>query len=199
MQSVPYLKNTFQPVLAGVFRYCRSSPVREEALHSIQSLFHETEAHLKEPKFTRWLSHDAAVRAFMKCFRAVLVALGREATERKDPAATAYLGKISTLKFVTSLCMFYNLLPHLSRLSKVLDTAITSVQQLQDRPGPNENQIEDFLKSIDLKFSDLRAKIQTWRDRVRQPYLVLLIQCLRPISSHANPFSSKCLQSRYYK
>ena len=170
--------------LGGVFRYFHNSPVREEALHFIQTLLDETETHLKEPKFTRWLSYDAAVGAFMKCFKAVLVAFGREATERKDIVAKAYLQNASSLKFVASLCMFSDLLPHLSRLSRVfqkstlnfselqpaLDTALMSVEQLQARPGPTEDQIEDYLESVDLKISDVPSKLLMWRRSVRQPY-----------------------------
>ena len=129
-KSVPYLRHTFQPTLGGVFRYFHNSPVREEALHFIQTLLDETEKHLKENKFTRWLSHDAAVGAFMKCFKAVLVAFGREATERKDIVAKAYLQKTSSLKFVASLCMFSDLLSHLSRLSRVFQKSTLNFSEL---------------------------------------------------------------------
>ena len=112
----------------------------------------------------------------MKCFKVLMVALDREASERKDPAAKAYLAKISTVNFIATLLMLYDLLPHLSRLSKVfqksslnfselqsaLDTAITSVEQLQNRPGPNEIQLEDFLVSINFKVSNLPAKLEMW-------------------------------------
>ena len=104
--------------------------MREEALHFIQTLLDETEKHLKENKFTRWLSHDAAVGAFMKCFKAVLVAFGREATERKDIVAKAYLQKTSSLKFVASLCMFSDLLSHLSRLSRVFQKSTLNFSEL---------------------------------------------------------------------
>ena len=54
-----------------------------------------------------------------------------------------------------------------------------SVEQLQARPGPTEDQIEDYLESVDLNISDVPSKLLMWRRSVRQPYFRSLIQCLR--------------------
>ena len=192
-KDVPYLNNVFQPTLGGVFRFFHNSPVREAALHAVQVLFDKTETYLKEPKFVRWLSHEAAVKAFVNCFPALIVALSREASERKDAAAKAYLAHISKVEFVASLLMLQDLLPHLTRLSKVfqkssfnfsdlqpaLDVAMASVEQLRIMPGSNEQQLEQFLESANLTIRDLDLKRRRWRETVRNTYFDKLEQGLR--------------------
>ena len=89
--AIPYLKNTVQPVLAGVYNHFKNSSVREAGLHSVQTLLNEPCMKLVEPKFVRWLSHEAAVKIFLETLPALILELEIEAEERKDLAARAYI------------------------------------------------------------------------------------------------------------
>ena len=105
---------------------------------------------LKEPKFVRWLSHDAAVSAFLHNLPSIIAGLEREASERRDPAAKAYAKRIKTYKFVASLLLFSDTLSHLTALSKTFQESnldytevnpdlvmtITALRQLQTNNGP---------------------------------------------------------------
>ena len=87
-------------------------------MHNIQLLLEQEQTKLKEPKFVRWLSHDAAVKALIKSLSSVVAALEREATENCDLATAGYVRKMKTFKFVASLLLFGDVLPHLTQLSK---------------------------------------------------------------------------------
>ena len=154
-QTIAYLKDVFQPTLGGVFRSFDNSPTRESSLHQIQAWLQIKETKLKEPKFVRWLSRAAAVSAFVKCLPAVITALEREATERKDPAAKAYANRVKTFRFVACLLLLADVLPHLSHLSRkfqesnldysqlkpALDTTVLCIQQMFTHFGTQERKL----------------------------------------------------------
>ena len=79
--AVKYLKETVQPVLAGVYRHFSNSSVCEAGLHTMQEILNDQGLKLVEPKFVRWLSHKAAVRAFLVSLPAIILELEREAEE----------------------------------------------------------------------------------------------------------------------
>ena len=188
-KEVPYLKETFQSTLAGVFRCFDNSAVRESALHQIQVLLDMAQTKLKEPKFVRWLSHDAAASAFLHNLPAIIAALEREASERHDPAAKAYAKRIKTYKFVASLLLFSDTLPHLTALSKTFQKSnldytevkpafsITALRQLQTNNGPFEKRIDGALECIGLPIQT-EGQQQSFLNSVRQPYIAALIKCL---------------------
>ena len=76
--DVPFMKNTVQPVLSGVYRHFQNSSVREAGLRSMQDVIGEPTLKLVEPSFVRWLSHDAAVHAFLVSLPAVILELERK-------------------------------------------------------------------------------------------------------------------------
>ena len=188
--KVDFLRDTFQPVLGGVFRFFDNSPKREAAFHAVQELLDLSQVKLKEPKFVRWLSHDAAVQAFVKSLPAILMALEREVEENRDLAAKAYAKKIKCQKFVASLLLFADVLPHLSRLSKqfqktdldfsqlkpALETAMTSIRQLLGKEGAFESKLQDHLSSIEIEFSDSVHDI--FKTTIRKRYLEALLDRL---------------------
>ena len=182
-ETIAYLKDIFQPTLAGVFRFYDNSPTRESSLHEIQALLEIQERKLKEPTFVRWLSHDAAVTAFVKSLPAVITALEREATERKDPAAKSYVNRVKTFKFVACLLLLADVLPHLSHLSRkfqesnldysqlspALDATVLCIQQMFTHFGTQERKLCDYLERVEIQYSDVQK--ERFNENIRLPYL----------------------------
>ena len=144
-----------------------------------------------EPSFVRWLSHDAAVHAFLVSLPAVILELEKEAEFRKDLAAKAYAKKIKTYRFIASLSMLADVLPHLSTLSEQfqkreidfgliepsLETAKKSLRQLKLEPGPNEKKVEDLLLKLRevITFGVSTADRERFQKNIRLPYLESLL------------------------
>ena len=149
------------------------------------------ERKLKEPKFVRWLLHDAAVTAFLKSLPAVITALEREATERKDPAAKAYVNRVKTFKFVACLLLLADVLPHLahlsrkfqesnldySQLSPALDATVLCIQQMFTHFGTQERKLCDYLERVEIQYSDVQK--ERFNENIRLPYLRALIDKLQ--------------------
>lgn len=69
-------------------------------------------------KDTRWLSQDTAISTLQRNLAAVLAALAEEA-EKKDPVARGLYTYCATYRFVAAIHLQADVLPHLTRLSKL--------------------------------------------------------------------------------
>lgn len=70
-------------------------------------------------KDTRWLSQDQAISNLRRNLPAVLAALAKEADTKKDPVARGLYTFCATYRFVAAVHLQADVLPHLSRLSKL--------------------------------------------------------------------------------
>lgn len=70
-------------------------------------------------KDTRWLSQDQAISNLRRNLPAVLAALAKEADTKKDPVARGLYTFCATYRFVAAVYLQADVLPHLSRLSKL--------------------------------------------------------------------------------
>ena len=71
---------------------------------------------LKLAKDARWLSHHAAVEALHRSFVSILTSFDRKASERSERTASGLLN-------FTALSFFADILPHLSELSRTLQSS----------------------------------------------------------------------------
>ena len=97
--------------------------MRQAELTAIQNLLDDPTLHLKQAKDVRWLFHHAAVEALRHSLVTVLHSLDREAAERGEPTASSLLGFIRTYFFIASLSLFADVLPHLSKLSRTMQSS----------------------------------------------------------------------------
>lgn len=77
-----------------------------------------------------WLSYDRACQSLRKVLPSVITSLEREGTERKESIGLAKI--VKDYKFIASLYMMCNILPHLSKLSCMFQAQ--KVYLLQIRP-----------------------------------------------------------------
>eukprot|EP00117_Sycon_ciliatum_P027376 scpid58849/ scgid22254/ len=162
VKAVPYLYDKVKPTIAGIYRLFANSGVKEAKLHALQEELTLPVLKLKEPKDVRWLSYDAAISAFRKCFAAILLELQRQSVEASDAAAKAWLKRIKTYEFVASLSLLADALPLLASLSKKFQAAtinfaqlephvnstITAIQLLKEKPGPTFQETDKFITEL---------------------------------------------------
>ncbi len=188
-----------QPALGGVYRQFKYSTVKEASLHEFQKELDLPVLKLKEAKHVRWLSYDAAVKAFLRSYPAIVLELEREAEEENDAAAVGWLNRVKCYEFVASLRLLADVLPILSRLSKKfqaahlhfgrmkesLDTAVTAMKALKATPGPLYASTDDFIESLrstnpdkDVTITVSKARKDAFDRNVRRAYLQAVIDCL---------------------
>ena len=94
----------------------------------------------------------------------ILVSLDREASENGEPTAHGLFKFMKCYKFVACLYLLSDVLPHLSRLSRIfqkedvdlslvqpcLKTTIDAIKEYMHCPGPNLSKVDDVLVT-DLK------------------------------------------------
>lgn len=85
-----------------------------------QKLLNEPVLKLVEAKDIRWLRHDKVTSTLMKCLPSVLTSLEREAEERNDVRAAGLAKLTQDHRFVMSLHMMCDILPHLTELSTAM-------------------------------------------------------------------------------
>ena len=77
---------------------------------------------LEQAKDVRWLSHRAAIEALRRLV-SVRTFLDYEASERSEPTASGLLNFMRKYFFVASLSLYADVLPHLSKLSGMLQSS----------------------------------------------------------------------------
>ena len=70
-----------------------------------------------------WLSHQAAVEALRRSLVSVMTILDKEASERCDHTASGLLDFMKKFKFIAAMSLFADVLPHLSKLSRTLQSS----------------------------------------------------------------------------
>ena len=161
--GIPYLQR-FKSILQTLFYFYQNSAVCMANLHAIQEVLDDPSIKCKLAKDVRWLSHDMAVKAVLRTLPSLLVSLDREASENDEPTAHRLLKFMKGYKFVACAYLLSDVLPHLSRLSKIfqkqnadlslvqpcLKTTVDSIKQYETSPGPNLSKLDQVL-STDLK------------------------------------------------
>lgn len=145
--NVQYVKQ-FKSILHQLFDFFDNSSVCMAGLDAIKELLHE-EGRLQAPSATRWLSVERCVNKLKVCFSSILLSLEREGEERNDAKAIGLHSMLSQYRFVCTMLLLCDALPHVSRLSKcfqithcdysiipaMVSVTIKSLEQLKTRDG----------------------------------------------------------------
>ena len=194
-QSIPYLCR-FKEILSSLFYFYHNSAVRQAGLTAIQMILGDPVLRLKQAKDVRWLSHQAAVEALRRSLVSVLTSLDREASERSEPTASGLLNFMKKYNFVAALSLFADVLPHLSKLSRtlqsssldfsilepVVNSCINSIEHQVNNPGKYFSEIDHLILTLNeanhpISMPDnIKSKFNR---EVRIPYLTKLIQNLK--------------------
>ena len=158
--AVAYVKR-FSNTLRQLYDYFDNSAVRTAGLEAVQTLISES-GKLLAPCSTRWLSTEKSVNRLKKCFISVVLSLQREGEERLDAKALGLSSLVTEYRFVCTMLLLCDALPHVSLLSKcfqsvdcdysiipkMLTTTVHAIGQLKTVDGINMRGLETFLKQI---------------------------------------------------
>ncbi|XP_078581210.1 zinc finger protein 862-like [Branchiostoma floridae x Branchiostoma japonicum] len=156
--GIPYLQK-WKDLLGQLYRFYEYSPVRMAGLKNIQKVL-DSSVKLVQAKDVRWLSHDAAVKALRKTFAAVVMSLEREATERSEAAARGLALFLKDFKFCATLMMMSDILPKLTKLSKVFQRKDVNFSDIHDRVGDTIDGLMKLKQTPGENFSGLDGFLQ---------------------------------------
>ena len=193
-QSVPYLRR-FKEILSSLFYFYHNSSVRQAGLTQIQTVLGDVALRLKQAKDVRWLSHQSAVDALRRSLIPVLTSLDREAAERGEPTASGLVNFMRKYFFVAALSLFADVLPHLCKLSKVMQKSsldysllhpviqccIQSIEKQIEKPEKYFSEVDDLLESLADAGHQIVVSEKAKSDfvsQVKEPYLSALVQNL---------------------
>ena len=186
--SVQYIKH-FKSILRQIFD---NSAVRMAGLDAIKELLGE-KGRLEAPSTTRWLSIEHSVNKLKVCFASVVLSLEREGEERSDARAIGLYGLITQFRFVCTMLLLCDCLPHVSRMSKcfqmtecdysiipkILESTLSSLEQLKTCHGTNLSGLQQYLDNLQQKDIEIKKPPHLsedyFNDKVRMPFLSSLI------------------------
>ena len=122
------------------------------------------------PCATRWLSVDRSVNRLKSCFSSVVISLQREGEERSDAKAVGLTNLVCEYRFVYTMLLLCDALPHVSHLSRcfqiadcdysiiprMLSSTILSLEQLKTSDGVNLTGLKSFLDQLQQASSSSR-------------------------------------------
>ena len=189
--SIPYIKR-FTSIVRQLYDYFQNSTVRMAGLKAIQTLIHER-GKLCAPSSTRWLSVEHSVKRLKECFCSVVMSLQREGEERGDAKALGLHKLVTEYRFVCTMLLMCDVLPHVSHLSKcfqisdcdysiiprMLSSTIISLKQLKTSNGMNLSSLNDYMDVLAEANIEIKkpAKLGSdyFRQSIQQPFLNNLI------------------------
>ena len=155
-------------------------------LHEIQDMLNDPQIKCKQAKDVRWLSHDNAIKTLIHTctLPSILVSLDREASENGEPTAHGLYRFMKCYKFVATAYLMSDILPHLSRLSRIfpkenvdlsliqhcLKTTTDTINRYKDTAGPNLGKL-GHVHCTELKDFNIEAT------NVQKEAFKLSIQC----------------------
>ncbi|KAK5900708.1 hypothetical protein CgunFtcFv8_025643 [Champsocephalus gunnari] len=116
--GVAYM-NSFRDLLQQLHLYFRNSVNRTAVLQAAEECLGLDNLKVKEVKDSRWLSQAMAVSNLQRNLTAVLAALAEETEHKKCPTAKGLYGFLAPYRFVASVYLQADVLPHISRLSRL--------------------------------------------------------------------------------
>ena len=108
---------SYARTVSSIFHHYSNSALRANKLREIQKLLNLPELKYAEVHSVRWLSLDRAVKVIYRTYPALVVALSHEATS--NPTAKGLFHEVSQYKFIMFTHILLDILPFLTRLSKV--------------------------------------------------------------------------------
>lgn len=207
--SVPYVKK-FHTILRQLFDFFNNSAVRTAGLEAVQALIHES-GKLIAPCTTRWLSVDRSVNRLKACFKFVVISLQRESQERSDARALGVVSLTCEFRFIATMLLLCDTLPHVSHLSKcfqiqdcdysiiprMLSSTISCLEQLKSANGTNLAALQPFLHEVSEADINISKKSNLgedyYNDNIREPYVSALIENLKGRFNDKAEIASFCV------
>ena len=90
-------------------------------LHAIQEILNDPVIKCKQAEDLRWLSHENAIKAMIRSLPSLLASLEREACENGEPTPHGLYKFMKSYKFVACANVLSDVLPDISRLSRIGD------------------------------------------------------------------------------
>lgn len=119
--AVAYVKR-FSNILHQLYDFFDNSAVRTAGPEAVQTLIKESGKSLA-PCSTRWLSTERSVNRLRKCFISVVLTLQREGEERSDAKAVGLSHFVTEYRFICTMLLLCDALPHISNLSRCFQSA----------------------------------------------------------------------------
>ena len=193
VDKVQYVKKN---ILRQLFDYYDNSSVRSAGLQAIQLLTLE-KGRLLPNCTTRWLSTERSVMRPKSCYISVVLSLQNDSENWRDAKALGLASLMSEYRFVYTMLLFCDTLPHITFLSKafqdadcdysiipkMLSITLQSLEALQLTDGTNLLGLESYVEEltaagIQLKMTPVLGHSYS-ENSVKKPYLANLIQNLK--------------------
>ena len=189
--AVPYVKK-FNTILRQLYDFFDDSSVRTAGLKAIECLLQQ-KGSLVAQCTTRWLSIEQSVNKLRACFTSVVISLQREGEERGDAKALGLQAMVREYRFVATMLLMCDALPHVTRMSKcfqltdcdyspipsILATTLASLEQLKTHDGLNLSKFDAFLTSCEESGIEIKKPANMsetyFTDSIRMPFLTRLV------------------------
>ncbi|KAK6181002.1 hypothetical protein SNE40_008951 [Patella caerulea] len=160
--SIPVLKE-YSRTVSSVFAYFSNSALRTNRLRYIQEAMDIPQLKYAEVHAVRWLSLDRAVQVIYRTYPALVEALAIEA--EGHPVARGLYAEVEQFKFIAITHLLMDILPFLSKLSKVfqtenldfssiscnVDSLCDALQDLKENEGSFVSKLKEFIVVADGK------------------------------------------------
>ncbi|XP_056446991.1 uncharacterized protein LOC130383024 isoform X2 [Gadus chalcogrammus] len=123
----------FRDHLQDLYLYFQHSANRTAALKTAATTLGLADLKLKQVKDTRWLSQHQAIVVLQRNLAAVLATLAEEVEVKRCPVAKGLYTFCATYRFVASLYLQADVLPHLARLSKIFQKANVNFLHIKEQ------------------------------------------------------------------
>ncbi|XP_006822442.1 zinc finger protein 862-like [Saccoglossus kowalevskii] len=167
--AVPFVKK-FHTILRQLYDYYDNSAVRMAGLHAVQTALGEKVLKPIQPSSTRWLSIEMSTTRLKESYVSILVSLEREGEERGDVKAVGFFHLLSSYRFIATMLLLCDLLPHVSRLSKafqarefeysqlkpLVTSTISTIQKMKSVDADNLQKLPQFITNLEK--SDIVVK-----------------------------------------
>ena len=152
------LIDKFHTILNQIYNYFHYSTKHKSNLKRIFEVLQHQERQFVRPCDTRWLSVSGAVEAVIANLRPLYLALASD-RDSGDSVARGLLKGISTYKFLATLYLLGDVMPHLTSLSlqfqkssadlsvvnAIVNATVAVIKGMIDTPGPR---LKKFLSSV---------------------------------------------------
>ena len=185
VNDIPYLK-TFKKQLSSLFTYFHNSPLHSAGLHEVQNLLDDPKICLKRLADTQWLSHDIAVTTICRMLPSLIhvAYLESQANEQGCPLAHGLAVAVKAFDFVATVYLLSDILPQVSRLSLVFQTAnvnlslikpqvsatIAAIRRFKSSPDPYYKKLDEALSSLAIDVT-LEEK-ERFKTHISHKYIV---------------------------
>ena len=162
--------------------------MRTAGLKAIECLLQQ-KGSLVAPSTTRWLSIEQSVNKLRACLTSVVISLQRKGEERGDAKALGLQAMVREYRFVATMLLMCDTLPHVTRMSKcfqltdcdyslipsILATTLASLEQLKTHDGLNLSKFNAFLTSLEESGIEIKKPANMsetyFTDSIRMPFL----------------------------